>query len=299
MIYKYFFYFFLIFLFSCDHHNSKIVYKKDIKENKKVIEVKDAKEDKKVIEVKDAKEDKKVIETKKIKDSEKLNTSKKLKVYNNKGFTLIYNENLFKQKIVNKKIDEKSIIIFNKNLNKNAPIKITNLLNGKNLITKIGDELNYPFFYNSVISKRTANELMIDAAEPYIQIETLNSNNVYVANKSKTFDEEKNVANKAPVDTITIQNISTNKISKNKVIKKKNKNFNYIIKFADLYFEDSAIMLKERLINEFNIEKVSIKKLSNKRFRVFKGPYKDLGSLKKAYNDIGNIDFENIEIIKL
>ena len=38
---------------------------------------------------------------------------------------------------------------------------------------------------------------------------------------------------------------------------------------------------------------------SNKRFRVFKGPYKDLGSLKKAYKDIVNIDFENIEIIKL
>ena len=140
---------------------------------------------------------------------------------------------------------------------------------------------------------------MIDVAEPYIQIETMNSSNIYVANKSKTFDEEKNVANKAPVDTITIQNISNNKISKNKEIKKKNKNFNYIIKFADLYFEDSAIMLKERLINEFNIEKVSNKKLSNKRFRVYKGPYKDLGSLKKAYKDIVNIDFENIEIIKL
>ena len=290
MIYKYFFYFFLIFLFSCDHQNSKIIYKKDIKE------IREVKKDK---EIKVTKKDNEIKETKKDKDSEKLNKSKALKVYNNKGFALIYNENLFKQNIVNKKIDERSIVIFNKNLNKDTPIKITNLLNGKNLITKIGDELNYPFFYNSVISKRIVNELMIDVAEPYIQIETMNSNNIYVANKSKTFDEEKNVANKAPVDTITIQNISNNKISKNKVIKKKNKNFNYIIKFADLYFEDSAIMLKERLINEFNIEKVSIKKLSNKRFRVFNGPYKDLGSLKKAYNDIGNIDFENIEIIKL
>ena len=58
-------------------------------------------------------------------------------------------------------------------------------------------------------------------------------------------------------------------------------------------------MLKDRLFKEFKITNVSIKKLSNNSFRVYKGPFNNLESIKKAYNDINNLDFENIEIIKL
>ena len=280
MYYKIFIYFLFILLFSCEHHKPKIIHKTEIKDVEKKIE-------------KEA--EKSIVDS----DIEKIDTSKKLKVYNNKGFTLIYSENLFKKKIVSKKIDEKSKIVFNKYLLKNTPVKITNLLNGKNIISKTSDIVNYPYFYNSLISKRIVDELSIDESEPYIQLETLNSKNIYVANETKTFEEEKNVANKAPVDTITIQNIGTKKTLKNKKKQKKIKSFKYIIKFADLYFEESAIMLKERLENEFNIKNVSIKKLSSRNFRVFKGPYKDIDSIKDAYNGIDALEFENIEIIKL
>ena len=76
-------------------------------------------------------------------------------------------------------------------------------------------------------------------------------------------------------------------------------NFNYIIKFADFYFEDSAIMLKNRLFEEYNIENILIKKLSQNNFRVYKGPYKDFEKLKKGFHNIENLDFDSIEIIKL
>ena len=279
MHYKIFIYFLFILLFSCEHHKPKIIHKTEIKDVEKKI-------------VKEA--EKSSVDS----DIEKIDASKKLKVYNNKGFTLIYSENLFKKKIVSKKIDEKSKIVFNKYLLKNTPVKITNLLNGKNIISKTSDIVNYPYFYNSLISKRIVDELSIDESEPYIQLESLNSKNIYVANETKTFDEEKNVANKAPVDTIIIQNIGIVKSEKTQKIIKINKNFKYIIKFADLYFEESAIMLKERLENEFNIENISIKKLSKNSFRVYKGPFKNLDSLKNAYNGIEKLDFENIEIIK-
>ena len=39
-----------------------------------------------------------------------------IKGYNNKGFALIYNDNLYKQKIVSKKINERSLTIFQRNL---------------------------------------------------------------------------------------------------------------------------------------------------------------------------------------
>ena len=41
-------------------------------------------------------------------------------------------------------------------------------------------------------------------------------------------------------------------------------NFNYIIKFADFYFEDSAIMLKNRLFEEYNIEEYFNQKVVTK-----------------------------------
>ncbi len=283
MNYKILIYLSLALLASCEHHKAKIIFKKDIKEEKKIEKIKLIDEEK----------------------DKKINDNSKLKVFNNKGFVLIYDENLFKKKIVNKKINKDSIYIYNKNLIKNAPVKITNLLNGKSIISKVDNDIEYPFFYNAVISKKIANELSINNIEPYIHIETLNAEDFYVAKTVKTYDEEKNVANKIFVETILIEKIGDDQNFDAKETSKKQKKvvnkikFNYIIKIADLYFEDSANMLIERLENEFNIKNLHIKKITINNFRVYKGPFSDLDSLKNAYNDIINLNFDNIEIIKL
>ena len=66
--------------------------------------------------------------------------------YSNKGFALIYDENLYKNKIINKKIDERSLVVLNNKLKFDTPVKITNLLNGKYILAKIGKKSKYPFF---------------------------------------------------------------------------------------------------------------------------------------------------------
>ena len=99
--------------------------------------------------------------------------------------------------------------------------------------------------------------------------------------------------------TIAIKSISPSKELNKKSNVKKINNFNYIIKFADLFFEDSAVMLKNRLLDEFNINNVKIKKLSKNNYRVYKGPFNSLESIKKEFIDINKLDFDNIEIIKL
>ena len=229
----------------------------------------------------------------------KVITNKDFKNYSNDGFALIYNNDIFKKRIVSKKIDQRSLIIFNNKLKKDTDIKITNLLNEKYLIAKVGKNSKYPIFYNSVISERIATELDIDPDQPYVRVETINSSNTFVANKAKTFDEEKKVANKAPVDSISIQNISIEKDNNSKVEKVKNTKFEFIIKFADLFFEESAITLKKRLEDEYNLKDINIKKMSKNLYRVYKGPFYNLGSIKNVYNEIANINFENIELIKL
>jgi len=231
--------------------------------------------------------------------NKKVITNKDFKNYSNDGFALIFNNDIFKKRIVSKKIDQRSLIIFNNKLKKDTDIKITNLLNEKYLIAKVGKNSKYPIFYNSVISERIATELDIDPDQPYVRVETINSNNTFVANKAKTFDEEKKVANKAPVDSISIQNISLEKDNNTKVKKVKNTKFEFIIKFADLFFEESAITLKKRLEDEYNLKDINIKKMSKNLYRVYKGPFYNLGSIKNVYNEIANINFENIELIKL
>jgi len=90
-----------------------------------------------------------------------------------------------------------------------------------------------------------------------------------------------------------------NKISFKANLNVKNTKFEFIIKFADLFFEESAITLKKRLEDEYNLKDINIKKMSKNLYRVYKGPFYNLGSIKNVYNEIANINFENIELIKL
>ena len=232
-------------------------------------------------------------------NNKKIISDKDFKNYSNNGFALIFKDNFYKEKIVSKRIDQRSLIIFNNKLKKDTDIKITNLLNEKYLIAKVGKNSIYPIFYNSVISERIAKELDIDPDQPYVRIETINSSNTFVANKAKIFDEEKKVANKAPVESISIQNISLEKENNTNVSNEKNAKFEFIIKFADLFFEESAIMLKKRLEDEFSLKDINIKKMSKNLYRVYKGPFYNLGSIKNVYNEISEVNFENIELIKL
>ena len=215
--------------------------------------------------------------------------------YSNRGFALIYNEDLYKNKIVNKKIDERSLIIFQKNLKTNTKVKITNVLNNKSLIAVVGKKSIYPSFNNSVLSKRIADELYIDINQPYIEILEILQNSIFIAQKAKTYEEEKNVAVKAPINIISINDL--NSVKKNKE-KNYNIKFSYIVKIADFYFNDTALMMLNRITTENSIKNPKIKKISAKKYRVYLGPFSNIKSLQKSYNDISILEFENIEIIK-
>ena len=67
-------------------------------------------------------------------------------------------KSLKKQKLIDKKIDERSLIIFQKNLKKDTKVKITNLLNNKSILARVGANAKYPSFYNAVLSKRIFDE---------------------------------------------------------------------------------------------------------------------------------------------
>ena len=217
------------------------------------------------------------------------------KNFSNRGFALIYDKIHHDNNLISKKIDDRSLIIFQKNLKINTQVKITNILNNKSIIGTVGKMSIYPSFNNSVLSIRIADELDLDINQPYVEILEILEDSIFVAQKAKTYDEEKNVAIKAPVDGINISNL--NKVT-NVDKKKINTKFYYNVKIADFYFNDTALILLDRIKTETLIKNPKIKKISDKKYRVYLGPFNNINSLQKSYNDISILEFENIEIIR-
>ena len=217
--------------------------------------------------------------------------------YKNSGFTLVYDPVLKKEKKISKKIDNKSLFIFHKNLKKNSFVKITNPINQKTVIAEvISNKVRFSDFYNSVITSRIADELSLNLNEPYIDLVLISQNSTFIAKKAKTFNEEKKVAEKAPVDGIQIDNLGDVNQSKNEA--KKDNIFSYSIKIADFYYKDSAKNMSDRIIDETNITNPVIKTISNTKYRVLLGPFNDIKKLEDSFNEIKSLDFENIEILK-
>ena len=212
--------------------------------------------------------------------------------YINKGFAHIFDKNVDKFK----KLDERSLSIYHKYLKKNSSVKITNLNNGKYLIAKVkSNRIKFPDFYNSIISERIAKTIELDNKDPYIEIILISDNSSFVAKKAKTFDEEKKVAAKAPIAGIEINDLNK-KVKKNKIVK--NQKFSYSIKIADFYYENTAKIMTTRIKDETSLKNYKIIKLSETNYRVLIGPFNDINSLKKSFEEIKQLNFENLEILK-
>ena len=214
------------------------------------------------------------------------------KKYKNSGFALIYNDN-FKSK----KLDQRSLQIFHKNLKAKSQVKITNPVNNKSLIAEIkSNRVKFSNFYNSVITDRIVEELNINSSEPYIEIVLISKDSTFIAKKSKTYEEEKKVAEKAPIDGIKIS--SLNDDIKKEEIKKLNKNFSYSIIVADFYYKSSANLMIDRIKKEALLDNVNLIELSQTNYRVLLGPFNDINSLKKSFEKMKSLNFENLEILK-
>ena len=217
--------------------------------------------------------------------------------YKNSGFALIYKDILKDEKIISKKINNRSLLIFHKSLKKNSFVKITNPRNQKTIIAEvISNKAKFSDFYNCVVTARIAEELSLDPKQPYIDLVLISQNSTFIAKKAKTFNEEKNVAEKAPVDGIKIDNLGSDKKKKKTVTKVKN--IKYSIKIADFYYKDSAQNMINRIIDETNIKNPIIKKLSKTKYRVLLGPFDDIKKIEDTFNEIKLLDFENLEILK-
>ena len=215
-------------------------------------------------------------------------------IFSNRGFVLLYDESLIEKKLLRKPLDDRSLEIVHNTLSKGTKVRIINLLNNKSTNAIVKTKNKNLFFYNSIFSKRIFDELDISLKEPYVEISKIRENKTFIAKKSKTFDEEKKVANKAPVKSISINEIGTPKSEE----LDDRRIFNYSIKITEFYFLKNANELKKRIKNETSLKKINVISINDTRHQVLLGPYSNINTLQSAYNSINNLNFENIELIR-
>ena len=184
-------------------------------------------------------------------------------------------------------------IVLHSFLKRNTPIKIINPINSKVISTKIYSKANYPNIFVITISKEIAEILDLDLENPFIEVFEVKKNKTFIAKEGKIFDEEKNVANKAPVEKIEIDDLS-----KTKTTHKVNKKHRYILLISDFYYLDSAENLKSELRKKTKLDGFLIKKINNKKYRLYIGPFKNFNSLKSTYISLNKLGFDELTIYK-
>ena len=218
------------------------------------------------------------------------------KYYTSTGFAMIFDDVFYEQGIINKKINNDQISVIHSFLKINTPIEITNTDSLNTIEAKVTKNANYPKIFNVVISKKIAMILDIDYENPYVTINEIKKNKTFVAKETSMFEEEKNVANKAPVNEVTMDDLNKTKsdIKKKKKIKKNN----FIIIISDFYYLDSAKKLKQKLSKQTNIMNFSVKKINDNKYRLSVGPFNSFNALKSTYISLNKLGFENLNVFR-
>ena len=214
-------------------------------------------------------------------------------VFSSKGFAYIYSVKDYENKIINKKINTYQLIISHNKVPRGALLKISNPKNGKNVILKNSYKINYPDFYKILITRAISDQIDLDENFPYVEVEEVKKNKSFIAKKAETYEEEKQLKVKAPVEKVRISNIGK-KIKKNVT-----KDPKFIIILGNFYSLESANLLKKRVKTESELlrnKKISIIKKNKHNFEVFLGPYKTIKTMKNDYIALKQINFDEVDV---
>lgn len=209
------------------------------------------------------------------------------------GFAYIFEDIDYNNKVVAKKFDNNKFVISHNSLKNGMILKITNPENQDSIILKNSKKSSYPDFYELLITRAVAKKINLDFSSPFVEIQEIKKNKSFIAEKAKTFNEEKKIHSKAPVEVVKIDNISK------KTNKKIKKNKKYVIIIGEFYSLNSINLLKNKLIKElpeFNHKKLYTKAITANKIKLLSGPYNSINSLKNDYIAIKNYGFEDLNL---
>ena len=217
--------------------------------------------------------------------------------FNSKGLAFVYDENDFKNKIINKKLDNNYLQIAHNKLRPGTLIKIVNLDTNDEILLKNTKKIQFPDMYKILITKSVASRINLSMDFPLVEILEIKKNKSFIAKKSEMFKEEKKIYSKAPVTNIKIDNIS--KKNNNSSSLKSNQKKNIYIIIGEFYSKNFVALLKERISKElhnFDVNKLYVKSLNANKIRLLSGPYTSVNLMKNDYIQLKNFGFEELDI---
>ncbi len=225
--------------------------------------------------------------------------------YSSIGFALIYNKNLFEEggidkklnnnEIIDNKLNNEQIIAMHSSLKKNTLIQIINPETSKIIETRIYRRAYYPKIFNIVLSKKIATFLELDIDNPYVEIFEVKENKTFIAKEGNIYEEERKVAEVVVVDKVEMDDLSEEQLYSKKISDKKK---DFVLIIADFYYRDSAENLKKELVKKTKINKFSVKKINDNKYRLAVGPFKNFNALKTIYISLNNLGFEELNIYR-
>ena len=217
------------------------------------------------------------------------------KIFSSNGFVLIYNDKDLQEKIISKKLINDKIEVAHNSLPYGTLLNLRNPQKDTSLDVKVLKKSKYPDFYELVITKATADNLMIDEKFPYVEITEIKKNDKFIAKKTLTHIEERKISKKAPVEKILVNDLSKNKERKIIDITKKN----YYITIASFYSKEIAIFLQKRLkidLPQLKSGKILVKSINKTTYEVKSGPYSSVDEIKLDYMLLKDYGFEDLNI---
>ena len=213
--------------------------------------------------------------------------------YNSSGFALIFNEQDYINKKINKKLNNDNFEAAHRILKPGTIVRITNPTNKNSIVTKIKKRAEFPTLYNLLISQSIADKLDLKSDDPFIELISIKKNKSFVAQETKIFKEEKKIYSSAPVEKVKIDNIS----KKNEI--KVSSKVTYSIIIGEFYSLKSVNELKGLLAKNLNIDIRKFKTNKTKMNVILKtGPYKSLRSIKIDYVKLKKYGFEELDILR-
>ena len=213
--------------------------------------------------------------------------------YTSTGFALIYDENDYQEKIISSKFDSNTLVLAHNILPTGKLIKIINPNNNKFLVLKNKKRIKYPSFYKIMITPAVQKKLDLNVDFPFVDLEVIKKNKSFIAKKATTFNEEKNILDKVPVEKVQINNLSKNIDVNNQ------KKYIFSIIIAEFYSKKTANFLKKRLIEDssnFTSKNLLINTNKKNKYQLLSGPYKSINLIKNDYIELENLGFEDLNI---
>ena len=200
-------------------------------------------------------------------------TYEKITTYEKIGFAeLSYNDNIIHQTIAS-----------------GNQIRVTNLLNKKNIVLSVDKNSNYKKEREIIIPKKYFDLLELNSNLPIVKIETIKTNKIFKAEVAKIFEEEKKVNQNIETKNVDIVDLSKNSFLKDSNIRK------ITIYYGDFAFKSSALDMISLLKKEIKYINPVITQV-HKKFRVKVLTINDVNEFDIFFRNIVNTKFDNYNI---